>query len=176
MGLLRTVLMGRDDGLRRRLLRALGLGGAPAAAAPAAPPPARGGAVAPPTPRTPGAAEPAEKALRLKKEPPKDVTPPEGYEVVLHRDALEPGRIIEIIIGGTAIAVANVGGTYHAVANACPHADGPLGEGAMDGPLVTCPYHGWQFDVTDGSCKTNPYTKVQTYPVQVVKDAVCVKL
>jgi nitrite reductase/ring-hydroxylating ferredoxin subunit len=122
------------------------------------------------------AAEPAEKVLKLKKEPPKDVTPPEGYEVVLHKDALEKGRIIEIIIAGTAIAVAHVDQRYYAIANACPHADGPLGEGQLDGTLVTCPYHGWQFDLTDGSCKTNPYAKVTTYPVQVVGDAVCVKL
>ena len=107
---------------------------------------------------------------------PKDVTPPDGYEVVLHREALDPGKIIEIIIGGTAIAVANVGGTYYAIANACAHADGPLGEGSLDGTVVTCPYHGWQFDVRDGGCKTHANAQVRTYPVQIVGDAVCVQL
>ena len=130
-----------------------------------------------PVPPTPApAVEPAEKALRLGKEPPRDVTPPEGFEVVLHKDALAAGKIIEVIIGGTAIAVARAGTQYYAISNKCPHADGPLGEGTLEGTVVTCPYHGWSFDVADGSCKTNPYAKVTTYPVQVVGDAVCVKL
>lgn len=162
MAFLKSLLIGRPNGLRSKILSAAGL-------RPAAPPsPVGAGTTAPP--------EPAERSLGLKKEPPRDVTPPEGYEVVLHKDALEEGRIIEIIIGGRAIAVANVQGTFHAISNACPHAEGPLGEGSLDGAIVTCPYHGWQFDVTNGTCKTNPYAKVPTFPVQVVGKAVCVKL
>lgn len=167
MGLLKTVLLGRPDGLRRKLAGKLGLATPPAPGASGA---TRAGEPARAAP------EPAERALGLKKEAPKDVTPPDGYEVVLHKDALEAGRIIEIIIGGTAIAVANVGGTYYAISNACAHADGPLGEGSLDGHVVTCPYHGWQFDVRDGGCKTHAHAKVASYPVQVVGDAVCVKM
>ncbi len=167
MGLLKTILLGRPDGIRRTLAGKLGLGRSDAAA----PSGSTGSA-----PATKPAPEPAERALGLGKEPPKDVTPPDGYEVVLHKDALEAGRIIEIIIGGTAIAVANVGGQYYAISNTCAHADGPLGEGSLEGPIVTCPYHGWQFDVRDGGCKTHPNAKVPTYPVKVVGDAVCVKL
>jgi nitrite reductase/ring-hydroxylating ferredoxin subunit len=165
---LKALLVGRPEGLRSRLRARIF--GAPAGTN-NAPSPTRGApAAAPPV------VEAAEKSLALKKEPPRDVTPPDGYEVVLHKDALEAGRIIEIIIGGTAIAVANVAGTFYATSNTCPHADGPLGEGALDGCIVACPYHGWQFDVRDGSCKTNPYAKVATYPVQLVGNAVCVKL
>lgn len=168
----KDIVFGRPDGIRSQLRKAMGLGGKGASSS------------APSTPSSPSRSssssaatfEPAEKALRLRKEPPRDVTPPEGYEVVLHKDAMTPGQIIEIIIGGTAIAVANVSGTYYAISNACPHAQGPLGEGQLDGSVVTCPYHGWQFDVRDGSCKTNPNTTVKTYPVEVVKDAVCVRL
>ncbi|MFZ5478499.1 MAG: Rieske (2Fe-2S) protein [Myxococcota bacterium] len=164
MGVLKTILVGRPNGVRAKLRGLVGGGSSPAASSrPASSPP-------------PQKYEPAEKALGLRREPPRDVTPPDGYEVVLHKDALDPGRIIEIIIGGTAIAVGNVGGTYYAVSNACAHADGPLGEGSLEGHVVTCPYHGWQYDLRDGSCKTNPHAKVATYPVQIVGDAVCVRL
>lgn len=179
MGLLRRLVLGRPDGFRSRLLAMLGL----------KQPSSEGGTGSSASTNTYASSnssgsgvghEPAEKALRLKHEPPRDVTPPEGYEVVLHKDALEVGKIIEVIIGGTAIAVARVqeegGNKYFAIANKCPHADGPLGEGSLDGCVVSCPYHGWQFDVRDGSCKTNPYAHVQSYPVQVVGNAVCVKL
>jgi nitrite reductase/ring-hydroxylating ferredoxin subunit len=162
MGLLKTILLGRENGMRRSAARKFGLGGA--APAPGSPPPSA------------SASEPAERALGLRREAPKDVTPPDGYEVVLHKDALDPGRIIEIIIGGTAIAVANVGGTYYALSNACAHAEGPLGEGSLDGHIVTCPYHGWQYDVRDGGCKTTAGAKVASYAVQVVGDAICVKM
>lgn len=163
MSLLQTLLKGRPNGFRAKLLQSLGLR------------PSASSASSAPAPKAP-VVEPAEKALRLKKEPPRDVTPPEGYEVVLHKDALESGKIIEVIIGGTAIAVARVQNDYYATTNKCPHADGPIGEGSLDGTVVTCPYHGWAFDVTDGSCKTNPYAKLATFPVQVVGDAVCVRL
>jgi nitrite reductase/ring-hydroxylating ferredoxin subunit len=169
MGLVKNLLVGRPDGLRSKLRAALSGGRSTKTDAPAA---ASSRSPAPVAPKI----EPAEKALGLRKEPPRDVTPPDGYEVVLHKDALDSGRIIEIIIGGTAIAVANVDGTYYAISNACAHADGPLGEGSLAGCVVTCPYHGWRFDLRDGSCQTNPGAKVATYPVQVVGDAVCVRL
>ena len=167
MGLLKTIVLGRPNGIRRSLVGKLGLG-QPGAAS--------GSASSSAAATTAPAHEPAERALGLRKEAPKDVTPPDGFEVVLHKDALDPGKIIEIIIGGTAIAVANVGGTYFAISNTCAHADGPLGEGSLDGTIVTCPYHGWQYDLRDGVCKTHPNAKVATFPVQVVGNAVCVQI
>lgn len=167
MGLLKTLVVGRPDGLRSRVRSAFTGKGAPASNGM--------GSSSSGAPSSPSY-DPAEKSLGLRHEPPRDVTPPDGYEVILHKDALDPGRIIEIIIGGTAIAVANVDGTYFALSNACAHAEGPLGEGSLNGHIVTCPYHGWQYDVRDGGCKTTADVKVATYPVKVVGDAVCVRL
>lgn len=163
MSLLKTLVLGRSNGIRRTLAGKLGFGS---------------GREAPSGDQRPEAIrehEPAERALGLRNEAPKDVTPPDGYEVVLHKDSLDPGKIIEIIIGGTAIAVANVDGTYFAISNTCAHAQGPLGEGTLSGSIVTCPNHGWQYDVRDGACKTQD-AKVATYPVKVVGNAVCVRL
>jgi len=166
MSILKTLILGRENGIRRGLLRAiLGGGGPPdtspnssySAPAPAAPPP-------------------AEVALGLQPEAPKDITPPEGFEVVLHKDALAPGKITEIIIGGKAIAVANVDGEFHACTNSCPHAEGPLGEGTLRGSVLACPYHGWEFDIVGGTCLTNPDVELETFEVQIEGDAVCVRV
>ena len=166
MSRLQTLLQGgRPNGLRARVR---GILGQRAESAPA------GASGAPATPAS--SLEPAERALSLRKEAPRDVTPPDGYEVVLHKDALDPGTIIEIIIAGTAIAVANVDGTFYAIANACKHAEGPLGEGAVEGCVVVCPYHGWKYDLRTGKCQTVPGQAVASYPVQIVGDAVCVKM
>ena len=109
-------------------------------------------------------------------EPPRNITPPEGFEVVLHVEALKPGEVSEVIAGGTAICIANVDGEYFALSNTCPHADGPLGEGRLEGSSVLCPYHGWAFDVRDGRCLTDGSSSVGTYEVQLKGDAVCVRV
>jgi nitrite reductase/ring-hydroxylating ferredoxin subunit len=52
----------------------------------------------------------------------------------------------------------------HAVSGACPHAQGPLADGSLDGAVLTCPFHGWTFDVRTGHCLVDP-----TNPVPVFK-------
>ncbi len=54
------------------------------------------------------------------------------------------------------IALFKIDGQIFALDNRCPHMDGPLGEGEIEGGLVTCPWHGWQFQVDTGSCITMP--------------------
>ena len=167
MGLLRTLLLGRENGIRSSIRSMLtsGGGGAPDWTPDSAySAPSYDSAVV-------GAGSDPQPV-----EAPRDVTPPEGYEVVLHVDALKPGSVAEVIAGGTAICVANVDGEYFAVANACPHGDGPLGEGRLEGFLVSCPYHGWDFDVRDGSCTTTPSATVEAYDVQIKGQAVCVRM
>ena len=61
-----------------------------------------------------------------------------------------PGTSIERVVNGRMVAVANVEGSWHAIDGLCPHQGGPLGTGALCGPTLTCPWHGWQFDVTTG--------------------------
>ena len=112
----------------------------------------------------------------VKLEPPKDITPPDGYEVVLHKDALKDGELTEVIIAGTAVVIANIGGTFFAAANTCPHAGGPLVDGDLSGSVLSCPYHGWGFDLKDGSCKTNPSVQLPIYPALVEGDGVCVQI
>lgn len=49
----------------------------------------------------------------------------------------------------------------------CPPRGGPLGDGSLEGPVVTCPWHGREFDVTTGACQTNPAVEQDAFPVQV---------
>lgn len=166
MSFVKTLILGRENGVRAGLRKKL-FGGTVEDTSPTSSFSA---------PRDEPVPEPAEAALGLQPEPPRDVTPPEGYEVVLHRDALSVGQVAEIIIGGTAIAIANVDGTFHACASSCPHADGPLADGELNGSVLTCPYHGWDFDLRDGSCSTHSDTTLKIHDVQVVDNAVCVKI
>ncbi len=54
---------------------------------------------------------------------------------------------------------------YYAIDNACPHRGGPLSEGDLDGRVVSCPWHGWAWDVTSGANMNNPAVRIGCYPV-----------
>lgn len=77
------------------------------------------------------------------------------------------GKIYEFQVAGQTIAIANVAGKFCAINSVCIHEGGPLGEGELEGQLVTCPWHGWQYDVTTGKVTQNPTLGVECYKVEV---------
>ena len=84
------------------------------------------------------------------------------------------GRVVDAV--GKTIALFNVAGRYYAIDNTCAHRGGPLGEGELDGTVVTCPWHGWCWDVTSGANANNPAIKVPCFPVTVDQGEVFVEL
>jgi nitrite reductase (NADH) small subunit/3-phenylpropionate/trans-cinnamate dioxygenase ferredoxin subunit len=87
-----------------------------------------------------------------------------------------PGTIREVQVEGKAIALANVEGTFYAISNTCVHRGGPLGQGPLEGKVVICPWHGWQYDVTTGKAKQDPNAGVPAYPTELRGDEVFVDL
>jgi len=88
---------------------------------------------------------------------------------------LEPGQGKTVERRGIAVALFNVGGTFRAIGNACRHRGGPLAEGELKGITVTCPWHGWQFDVTSGATLRDASLAVPTYRVEIRGDEVFVE-
>ncbi len=84
------------------------------------------------------------------------------------------GKVVEV--DGKTLALFNVGGTYYATDNTCLHRGGPLGEGELDEKIVTCPWHGWRYDVTTGVNTNNPAVKVSSFPVTVEGTTVFVEI
>jgi len=80
---------------------------------------------------------------------------------------IAPGTAKCVEAGGKQIAVFNVAGAFHAIDNLCLHRGGPLAEGEIDGTLVTCPWHGWQYDVTTGKNVLEDDEGVARYEVKV---------
>jgi len=89
---------------------------------------------------------------------------------------LPPGQAREVSLGGQVVALFNVGGTFHALPNRCPHRGGPLGQGFVDGAQVSCPWHNWTFDVTTGENVASPDLKIARLEVRVESGQVLVKL
>ena len=90
-------------------------------------------------------------------------------------DECESGTALERVVAGRVIAIYSVDGTYHALDGICPHQGGPLGKGHLDGCIVTCPWHGWQFNVIDGQHETTPLRQT-TLPLRVEGDQILVCL
>lgn len=64
---------------------------------------------------------------------------------------LKPGESRRIEIEGDTVCIHNVGGTFHAISNICPHAGAALHFGFIENGRITCPWHGWSFPL-DSEC------------------------
>ena len=93
---------------------------------------------------------------------------------VASRSDIPPGTGKVVEAGGKTIAVFNCDGAFYAIENTCKHRGGPLGEGGLAGTTVTCPWHGWEYDVASGACAMDPSIKVQAFSVKVEGDDVLV--
>ena len=89
---------------------------------------------------------------------------------------LKPGECRTVMADGRELALFNVGGKFYCLDNVCPHRGGPLAEGTLDGNVVTCPWHGWRFDVTTGVSPVVPTAKVEKFDCVVESNDVKVKL
>lgn len=82
----------------------------------------------------------------------------------------QEGRAFKV--NDVTVAVFNDGGTYRAIDDMCPHAGASLASGFFENDIVTCPWHAWQFKVSDGSFCGHPRLKSDVYEVRVVGDEI----
>ena len=87
-----------------------------------------------------------------------------------------PSEARECIAEDRIIALFNVDGQFFALDGICPHQGGPLGQGQLTGCIITCPWHGWQFDVTTGQHQTSKSLRHPQFPTKVEGDDVFVEL
>jgi len=88
---------------------------------------------------------------------------------------LRDGEARHVRAGKHDIALFRVEGRHYALSNVCRHAFGPLSEGYLDGHVVMCPWHGWRYDVRDGTTD-HPGADVRVYPVTVRDGEVFISL
>jgi len=87
------------------------------------------------------------------------------------------GSVKQFEHGSKAVAIANVDGELYAINGHCPHMQGPLGDGYLEGEVVTCPWHGAQFNVKSGKVLAEPAKEnVACYKIKVENGDVLVDL
>jgi nitrite reductase/ring-hydroxylating ferredoxin subunit len=98
--------------------------------------------------------------------------------VVFHKvatlDEVKPGQAKDVVVGDELIAIYNVNGKIFATSDICLHAGGSLGQGELCDGVITCPLHGWQYEVESGKCMMVPAMKLKTYQVKVEGNGILV--
>lgn len=82
-------------------------------------------------------------------------------------EEIKDGHSKVVLVGGEEVAVFRIGDEFFAIANDCPHHGAALCEGYLQGHTITCPWHGWQFDLQTGHGLTVPGLDAETFMVQV---------
>lgn len=83
---------------------------------------------------------------------------------------------LEVVAGNRIVALFRSDDGIVALDGVCPHAGGPLAKGRVDGQIVTCPWHGWQFNVTTGRHCLSPSLSHPKIEVRVENDDVFVEI
>lgn len=91
---------------------------------------------------------------------------------VAHVDDIPVGKGKAFEVGERLIAIFNDNGTFFAIDDMCPHMGASLADGHLEDSAVACPWHGWRFDVRDGSWCDNRRLKTDSFEVRVVADRI----
>ena len=98
------------------------------------------------------------------------------FVTVAESNSLREGSGRCVKIGNQEIALFRVGDEFYAIDNECTHYGASLCHGMVQGHKVACPWHCWQFDMTNGKCLTVPGRDVKSYPVRVEDGAVQIEV
>jgi nitrite reductase/ring-hydroxylating ferredoxin subunit len=101
---------------------------------------------------------------------------PDGFVTVARIEDIPPGTVTTVRAGDEEVALAHCTEGVFATQNACLHLEGPLGEGHLDGCVLACPWHGWQYDVRTGQNEFDLGIQLRTYDVQVEDGEVRIRI
>jgi nitrite reductase (NADH) small subunit/3-phenylpropionate/trans-cinnamate dioxygenase ferredoxin subunit len=92
-----------------------------------------------------------------------------AFVTVARADDIPVGQGTLVEVNGLVFAVFNAGdGRFHVTSALCPHEDGPLAEGWIEGDAVVCPWHGFDFELASGRCRVAEDLAISVYPVRLV--------
>lgn len=87
---------------------------------------------------------------------------------ICRADELAPGQGSEFLVDGKIVAVFLLSdGSVYAVDGMCAHQGGPIAQGKVSGRCVTCPWHGWQYDISNGKNLLTQKSMLASYAVEL---------
>jgi nitrite reductase (NADH) small subunit len=98
------------------------------------------------------------------------------FETVGKIDDFTAGQGKMVVVGGRHVALFRLGDAFHALDNMCLHRGGPLCDGPIESGVVTCPWHGWSYQIATGMMVQDPRVGVSRHEVRVQDGEVAVRL
>lgn len=89
------------------------------------------------------------------------------YVPIARLGEVDDNRIKDVRIGSQRLVLCRQRDEYFVLDGVCSHAGGPLCRGEIDGAVLVCPWHGWEFDLRSGVCEIEPTLRQQTYQVRI---------
>ncbi len=99
-----------------------------------------------------------------------------GFYASIKERELGEGKTHPVHIRGNQILLVKVGGEVYGVLNRCPHMGCQLQSGVLSGYILTCPCHGWKFDVRSGQYTENALTALAIYRCKVENGKIWVEV
>jgi len=87
-----------------------------------------------------------------------------------------PGQGRMVVVSGRHVALFRIGDEFFALDNMCLHRGGPLCDGLIENDVVTCPWHGWSYEIKTGTMVQDPRVGVSKHDVRLVGDEISVRL
>lgn len=81
-----------------------------------------------------------------------------------------------VSVAGQELLLVNFKGTIYAIENECPHQGAPMAAAIVKDGYVSCPRHGYRFQLSDGACRDFPEYRLKTWPVRIEGDQVIVDI
>jgi len=98
------------------------------------------------------------------------------FEKIAEVSEVPQGTTKIVKVGGVELFIANVEGSFYALANKCTHVGGPLGKGKLTGSIIQCPWHGSKFDVKTGAVVGGPAQRPEpTFEVKIENSSIWIK-
>lgn len=98
------------------------------------------------------------------------------YISVIKADEIQEGAMKLVTVVGRSVLLVKHGGQVYGVSNRCPHMGCSLANGKLKETIITCPCHGWSFDVRNGQYLSNKAITLMAYECKIENDEVYVKL
>lgn len=99
----------------------------------------------------------------------------ENFHVVAAKSELSEGGQLYIELDGEEILLCQHNNQYYAINYFCSHAEFTLEGGFLRDGCVTCPYHGAEFSLEDGSVQAPPaFEPIKTYPIKIIDDTIAI--
>lgn len=96
------------------------------------------------------------------------------FKKVCDLDELWEGEMLGLTVGDEKVVLINVGGSVKAFEDRCVHQNVKLSQGVLEGDILTCYAHHWQYNAKDGSGINPINTQLKTFALEVREDGVFV--